>query len=372
MNAMSLLKFDTCKKKVWGFNDVPLVLICIPIVGFMVHVILFRDFLMDEDFLMNSKCFIISLVYTAGFWMIFREIHYRAVKKYPSFDEIRKRYLFLLVSSIIAYVVVDFILDMMTWKLLKPFLGVDMKPSNLLEVIASSVFILLFLVLYEAMYLSNVLKKTILEKEKLVKENLTSQLEGLRSQVNPHFLFNSLNTLSSLIPEDPERANRFVSQMSKVYRYLLEFRNESVVLLRDELEFIESYSFMIKERFQRNIVLEQDIDESYHDYMIVPLSIQLLYENAIKHNVISRQKPLLIKMYMENKHLVVENNLQLKKTLPSSTKVGLKNIIDRYAFFTEEPVIVFQDDKMFKVSLPLFKKKASDKTVEVEMLKVKS
>ncbi len=369
---MSTMKLDTCKRKVWGFNDIPLVLICTPIVSFMVHVILFRDLFLEEGFVLNFKCMIISIMYVSGFWLIFREIHYKAVKKYPSFDEIRNRYLYLVITSVIAYIVVDFFLDIIAWKFMKPLLGVDMKPGGLLEVISSSVFILLFLILYEAMYLSNMLKKTILEKEILVKENLSSQLEGLRSQVNPHFLFNSLNTLSSLIPEDPQRANRFVSQMSKVYRYLLEFRNESVVLLKDELEFIDSYSFMIKERFQNNIILEQDIGEEYHDYMIIPLSLQILYENAIKHNVISRQKNLLIKTYIENKHLVVENNLQLKKTMPSSTKVGLKNIIDRYSFFTEEPVKVTQDDLRFKVSLPLFKKKTDSKLAEIEMLKVNS
>ena len=371
-SAMSTIKLDTCKRKVWGFNDIPLVLICTPIVSFMVHVILFRDLFLEEGFVLNFKCMIISIMYVSGFWLIFREIHYKAVKKYPSFDEIRNRYLYLVITSVIAYIVVDFFLDIIAWKFMKPLLGVDMKPGGLLEVISSSVFILLFLILYEAMYLSNMLKKTILEKEILVKENLSSQLEGLRSQVNPHFLFNSLNTLSSLIPEDPQRANRFVSQMSKVYRYLLEFRNESVVLLKDELEFIDSYSFMIKERFQNNIILEQDIGEEYHDYMIIPLSLQILYENAIKHNVISRQKNLLIKTYIENKHLVVENNLQLKKTMPSSTKVGLKNIIDRYSFFTEEPVKVTQDDLRFKVSLPLFKKKTDSKLAEIEMLKVNS
>jgi len=361
-------RMTTCKKKVWGFNDIPLMIMTIPVVAVMVQIILFRDVLMGYTWTQNLSCLLVSLIYVCSFWFMFREIHYRAAKKYPSFTEPRKRYMYLIVGGIIGYIMVDVVVDLFTWFFLKPMLNITYKPSILLEIISSVIFSSLFVILYEAMYLSNQLKKSIIEKEKLVKENLTSQLEGLRSQVNPHFLFNSLNTLSSLIPEDPKRANRFVSQMSKVYRYILEFRNEEVVSVKDELDFIEAYAFMVKERFQDNIQIEKDIPTEYHDYHMVPLSLQLLFENAIKHNIISKDKPLTIKVYVHDMHIVIENNLQAKQTVPSSTKVGLKNIKDRYEFFTDQQVKVNRDQKYFSVRLPLFRNK-TDKSSETILYK---
>jgi LytS/YehU family sensor histidine kinase len=197
------------------------------------------------------------------------------------------------------------------------------------------------------------LQRTVAEKAVLERQNLESQLEGLRNQVNPHFLFNSLNTLIYLIPEDSEKAVRFVQQLSKVYRYVLESRDSKLIPLSDELDFLKSYIFLLKERFGDNLEVDiKDLDKK-RDTAIVPLTLQMLFENAIKHNVISTGKPLRIEVFAQNGHLVVRNNLQKKNQVMDSTGVGLQNIRDRYRMLTDQDVNVIMSQQYFTVVLPL-------------------
>jgi LytS/YehU family sensor histidine kinase len=204
---------------------------------------------------------------------------------------------------------------------------------------------------YESIRFFQLWKTTAVEKEHLERAHLASQLEGLRNQVNPHFLFNSLNTLSYLIPEEPQKAVRFVQQLSKVYRYVLESRDDRVIPLQTELDFLQSYIFLLRERFGENLQVNiQSIDAQHTG--IVPLTLQMLFENAIKHNVISIQKPLKIEVFMENGHLIVRNNLQKKNQVMDSTGVGLQNIRDRYRMLTDQEVEVIVSQQYFTVVLP--------------------
>jgi LytS/YehU family sensor histidine kinase len=207
--------------------------------------------------------------------------------------------------------------------------------------------------IYEGIYLNARWKASLIEKELLKRENIESQLEGLRSQVNPHFLFNSLNTLAYIIPQDPDRAVKFVQQLSKVYRYILEIREKKLISLREELKFLDSYIFLIKERFGENLQVDISIPKSIYEENIIPLSMQMLFENAIKHNIISSSKPLTIEVFLQDGKIRVRNNLQKKKQSMPSTQVGLQNIRNRYAFFTDQRVEVKEDDHTFSVGLPL-------------------
>ncbi|MFQ5446867.1 MAG: sensor histidine kinase, partial [Saprospiraceae bacterium] len=200
------------------------------------------------------------------------------------------------------------------------------------------------------------LQKTQLEKERLVKENVQSQLESLRNQVNPHFFFNSLNTLAYLIPEDPAKAENFVQKLSKAYRYILEIRDKQLVTLEEELVFLDSYTCLLQERFGENLLVKVDAPEEILPYKLVPLSLQMLFENAIKHNVISTQSPLVIEVFVENTdRLVVKNNLQRKNQTMPSTKVGLENISRRYKLVSDHEVEVIMTQQSFIVILPLIK-----------------
>lgn len=197
-------------------------------------------------------------------------------------------------------------------------------------------------------------RKLVDEAEQLKKVNLQSQLEGLKGQVNPHFLFNSLNSLSSLISDDPDKAEKFLDEMSKVYRYLLRTNEDGLTTLEAEMQFITSYFHLLKTRYGDGLDLETIIDERYCCYQIPPLTLQMLVENAVKHNMILKDHPLKILIMTTNSgKLVVSNNLQRKDRMVSSNKVGLTNIVNKYRLMKQEEITVRDDGKEFAVVVPL-------------------
>ncbi len=249
-----------------------------------------------------------------------------------------------------VFVLINFTLDnLFDW--LMP--GHRDQPSLLMEFITSFLVSALVIATYESLSFYLHLQYAVAEKAELERQNVESQLEGLRNQVNPHFLFNSLNTLVYLIPEDPDKAVRFVQQLSKVYRYVLESREARIIPLHDELEFLKAYVFLLKERFGDNLRVELHDLNGNNGHAIVPLSLQMLFENAIKHNVISTEKPLNIEVFAENGHLVVRNNLQRKNQVMDSTGVGLENIRTRYRMLTDKDVEVIVSREYFTVLLPM-------------------
>jgi sensor histidine kinase YesM len=192
------------------------------------------------------------------------------------------------------------------------------------------------------------------EAEQLKKENLQSQLEGLKGQVNPHFLFNSLNSLSSLISEDPVKAEKFLDEMSKVYRYLLRTNEEGLTTLQTEMDFIYSYIHLLKTRYGEGLHFSTNIEDRFLSFLIPPLTLQMLVENAVKHNMILKESPLQITILTTNSSkLIVTNNLQRKHRMVSSNKVGLGNIVKKYRLMKQEEISVRDDGKEFAVVVPL-------------------
>lgn len=192
------------------------------------------------------------------------------------------------------------------------------------------------------------------EADQLKRENLQSQLEGLKGQVNPHFLFNSLNSLSSLISDDSEKAEKFLDEMSKVYRYLLRTNEDGLTSLESEMQFINSYFHLLKTRYGDGLELEIRINEKYNGYQLPPLTLQMLVENAVKHNMILKDSPLQILIMTTNSgKLVVTNNLQRKDRMVSSNKIGLTNIVKKYRLMKKEEISVRDDGKEFAVVVPL-------------------
>jgi YesN/AraC family two-component response regulator len=188
----------------------------------------------------------------------------------------------------------------------------------------------------------------------LQEENSISQFETLKAQINPHFLFNSLNVLSSLIYIDQDKASKFVRQLSKVYRYILDSKDRDLIKLEEELPFIESYIFLLKTRFDQNLIVNQDLPVEKQHHMIAPMVLQLLIENAIKHNIISKSKPLTINIsIVDNAYLQVRNNLQLKTSTEITSQIGLKNIQKRYEYLCTKKIIIEQTDAYFTIKIPL-------------------
>jgi LytS/YehU family sensor histidine kinase len=196
-------------------------------------------------------------------------------------------------------------------------------------------------------------RKTSVDAERLQKENIMAKYESLKNQVNPHFLFNSLNALSNLVYEDQDKAVKFIKQLSEVYRYVLDTREKEVVPLEEEIRFLRAYLFLQQIRFGNKLVVEIDIKND-GEIRIAPLALQMLLENAIKHNVVSEDDPLNIRVYTNNHYIIVENNIQKKAMLGEpSLGVGLENIRKRYEFLSTVRVEVNEDQSRFQVKLPV-------------------
>ncbi len=194
----------------------------------------------------------------------------------------------------------------------------------------------------------------LLAAEQLISISAQAELQLVKSQINPHFLFNNLNVLSALVMQNNSEANKFIEAFSQVYRYILHHHDEDVVHLKTELEFIKPYIFLLEKRFSQGLKITIDIPNAYDNHYIIPASLQMLIENAIKHNIATRTKPLHIVLHANGKPtLEVSNNLQLKQMVENSTEIGLNNIIKRYKIVSGKQVLVQQTDKEFKVTLPL-------------------
>ncbi|HEV7382114.1 MAG TPA: histidine kinase [Dyadobacter sp.] len=198
-------------------------------------------------------------------------------------------------------------------------------------------------------------RKAAIEAEQLKTEQFAQQYQSLKDQLNPHFLFNSLNVLSDLVYDNPDTAAVFIRQLSKIYRYVLDVQQEELVLLQKEVEFAENYLALQKIRFEDGLQYSISIEKDTPGFL-PPLSLQLLLENAIKHNEASRAKPLAIAILLNNGHLIVRNNLQPKKSVnEESAGIGLANIEKRYALLSSENMTIKDADGYFEVELPILK-----------------
>lgn len=194
-------------------------------------------------------------------------------------------------------------------------------------------------------------RQAAINEEKLRRENIASQYEALKNQVNPHFLFNTLNALSSLIYEDREKAVEFLNRFSEVYRYVLDSKDKEVVPLHNEIDFLKSYLFLLNSRYEKN--LEVDLDETLKEGYVPPMAVQLLVENAVKHNIIADNAPLRISIRKENENIVVVNNMNPKNESQNKNGIGIENIQSRYSILSGQPVTIINDGSIFSVSIPI-------------------
>lgn len=339
-----------------GFDDRLLTVILIPTAAFIIPIGFFGMSFTRWPYY-TWDVFLNVIIITTVIWLGNRYIMIWARGRYPDFMESRKRIIVqstaMLIYTIVANNILGFCLDQCGLKDIHRG-----QPHALTDIITSSNAAALFcsltvVAIYESIYFKNELKKSVEEKERLKRESLHAQLDALKTQVNPHFLFNNLNTLVSIIPEDPEKAVAFVQQLAKVYRHILEVKDEQSISLEEELEVLRAYAFLLKTRFGDNLDITIKVPEEKFQKRIIPLSLQILMENAIKHNIVSSEKPLKIEVFAANGKLVVSNNLQKKNQLNESTGIGLDNIRNRYKLLSAKKVEVVEDSSDFTVSIPL-------------------
>jgi sensor histidine kinase YesM len=336
-----------------GFNDGLLIAIGIPLLSFIIPIVFMNCRFGRPPYLTWEK-YLATLVITAIIWFGNRLIMIYSRKKYAQFADVRKRIFFQSALMFVFTVTFTTILSRFTKDIFNQE-GVSLSEvDTLIHSNSAALFCTIMIIaIYESTYFMHQLRDSVEETEKLKRENLSAQLNALRTQVNPHFLFNNLNTLSSLIPENPKHAVDFVQQLSKVYRHILEVKDEKSISLKDELEVLSAYTFLLKTRFDKNLNVNINIPVEKLQKRIVPLSLQILMENAIKHNIVSSDKPLHIDVFTENGSLVISNNLQIKNQLNESTGIGLDNIRNRYKMLSDTPVKVTANETNFTVSIPL-------------------
>lgn len=335
-----------------GFDDLLFRLIGVPVVAFFMPILFF-----DEPFPSSLQAYLphwgASIIFTICYWEGSRWMVCKIRQQNFRKEEEWKRIL-LEVALICAY---SFFISVTLCGLensIYQAINIRHEPLPLFNAMVGSLSVcFVVLGIYEVVYFYKKWEQALIEKERFKRDAIQSQLEGLKAQINPHFLFNSLNTLVYMIPENPDRAVQFVQQLSKVYRYVLEMRHKETVALHEELTCLDSFIFLLEQRFEENLQIDIDIPESALNRHVLPMSLQMLLENAIKHNIVSTAAPLRIDMLVQGGKLVVRNNLQRKNQVIESTKVGLENIRSRYRFFTQEEVEVIVSQQHFIVLLPL-------------------
>ena len=212
---------------------------------------------------------------------------------------------------------------------------------------------MILITILEGNELFQLYRSSILETETLKRQNIESQYAALINQINPHFLFNSLNVLSFLVSSNTEKAQEFISRFSWIYRYVLDVKDKSLVTLEQEIEFVNAYFFLQKLRYENKLDFKISIPGKKEDLFVPPLSLQILVENAIKHNEISFQHPMIIEIYMENDFLVVKNKIQMRKDKEPSTGYGLMHLKARYKHFTDKLPVFEPNSDYYFAKIPI-------------------
>ncbi len=273
--------------------------------------------------------------------------------KFPWDQSVRKRILIHLFSST-TYTILSIFLSLKVFNLvICEYSKTEQDKFFTLSIIIGLMTAFIILSIEISVQFFNNWKKSLVEIEKHKAESTQAQLQNLKNQINPHFLFNNLSVLSSLVYLDQDKAVDFINQLSKVYRYILDNRNGELASIESEITFIESYIFLLQLRFDKNIQFEIEIENTKKQGLIPPMALQITIENTIKHNEISNAKPLHISIKTKGDFLEIKNNLQKRLHTEESSNTGLKNIRDRYTYFSTRSMIVHESETEFTVQLPI-------------------
>ncbi|SFE63313.1 sensor histidine kinase [Thermoflexibacter ruber] len=291
-----------------------------------------------------------SFLNTFFVWEGCRYIFIRSRVLYPNYSQTKKRLFYEAVVIIVYIFIITSIIDYgYCYLLLGKDLPVLFKGFKI-GLIPTTIVTLI----YESVFFFESWAADVKKSEILARENVQSQLDTLKNQLDPHFLFNSLNTLASLIDDENKPAQEYLDRLSDVYRYVLISKDKNTVTVEEEMQFLDAYIYLNKVRFRENLQIEKQVSRQTYHQQVAPLSLQMLIENAIKHNIISKDKPLKIKISEDGEgYLQVENNIQEKKTFEKSTKVGLQNIVNRYQLLSDRQVEIVKNNDFFKVKIPL-------------------
>jgi len=341
--------------------------VIIPLLSFLMNYLMFEHRLLQEGAIMLYSFPLVLFLASVSWWartVIMHSLRHR----FPHFSQTPKR-LVLLAFTHIALVTVTMAVIFYGYDSLH-FFGYNFEEHQFRTgMVLALTITLISTTFWETDYTFKRWKESLAEKEQLEQLTIRHEFETLKSQVNPHFLFNCFNTLSSLITEDKKSAEAFLNELSKVYRYLLRNNEDGMSTLENELKFVQSYYELLRTRYGAALQLQIEVDKKYESYLLPSLSLQLLIENAVKHNVVSKSSPLVIEIFTTAGHkLIVNNNLQLKPVKSPSNRIGLENIRSKYNLLNQPGFQVIADKKGFCVVLPLVWSKATDhKAMELQL-----
>jgi two-component system LytT family sensor kinase len=276
--------------------------------------------------------------------------HIYTLRAYTPHHKINRLPILPLMFSLLVGLVVMFMLAYGQHLL---FSSINFRLEVLMVEVRGILINLAFYILLHLLYQGYQNQQVGIELERTKSDNLGAQYELLKQQVNPHFLFNNMNTLKAMVETDDEHAVDFILKLSDFYRFTLQSRKQDLIQISDEIEILNTYMFLLKTRFEDGINLVNTIGPQYYTSLIPPFTLQLLIENCIKHNVVSLDRPLNIKLYTENEKIIIENQLQLKMTPEISTKTGLENINQRYNHLLNQKIDIEINEECFKVKLPI-------------------
>jgi hypothetical protein len=322
-------------------------------VAFLVALAVYSYKAYEQPYSLETGKLVLESVLISGLtWEVDRWIIIRFRQRFPSLRQVRTRLALVLLVCWMANVLIDW--GGMWLNNVTGYREIYPQAAFVNSVRSGLVLSILITGIQEAVYYFARLLQAEKETEQLKKENLQTQLDSLKQQVNPHFLFNSLNTLSYLIGEDAEKAEEFLDEMCKVYRYLLRNNENELTTLGTELQFIRSYFHLLKTRYGDCLHLNLAIAPGHEQSLLPTLTLQLLVENAVKHNVIHKDQPLTVHISTEpNGQLTVRNNLQKKVQVVASNQVGLTNIASKFNLLKQPNIRVEQTETEFLVTVPL-------------------
>ncbi|GAA3621815.1 2TM domain-containing protein [Flavivirga jejuensis] len=310
-----------------------------------------------NDFLIE---FVINQLYTfvLGFSNLYFFNYFNNLN-WKKEDTVKRTILGILGSTIITLIGL-FVLRMITSLSLEGKSFQDFISNETFKAYQFGLWVTLTIVIiFHVVYFYNKYQQNRIKEQKVIAGTASAKFDALKNQLDPHFLFNSLNVLTSLIEENPDNAQKFTTSLSKVYRYVLEQKDKELVTVDEELQFAKTYMSLLKMRFEDSIVFDMPERASNPESKVVPLSLQLLLENAVKHNMVTSSKPLHIKIYEDRDNLVVENNLQPKQIVKKGSGVGLSNIMQRYDLLTNKKVDINKEASRFAVAIPMLTKQIS-------------
>ncbi len=337
-----------------GFDDRRLMLIGIPLMSLLFPVLLDLNAGAEKELGFFTHQVPESMIFVTGFWFCYRWLIIGLRKKYGPTEDINRRITKLVLVVLVSAPILKQVFEFVAFVLLAICDIHDHAMPDPLRLMVS-IYLPSFLILaiYEAAYYAAHYKQAIIDRQRIETQHVNIELSNLRNQINPHFLFNSLNTLMNLIPTDQERAMNYLSKLSKFYRYAVGVKEEKLIPLSKEIEFANLFVDLLHERFRDALDVKIIVDNE-QGHMIPPLSLQLLIENAVKHNVVSKDAPLSIEIVLdaEEGEIVISNNIQRKLNSVESSGMGLSNIKERFKYFTSRPVKVVQNIELFQVALP--------------------